>query len=341
MRSPSRDRGPFSLLTLVRSAELRRAFYLGATLSVVACSFPERTFIPADEFDKMKAAGGSSGSGGTAASGGNGATGAIGGNGGITSGGTSGAAGVGGEGGVAGTAGTGAAGAGGASGEGGTGATTAGGMGGSAGNTAGGTGGSAGTGAAAGTGGTGGSGTTNGLLISEYIESGNNKALELYNAGANPIDISACVLTRYINVGSGSTTAVVPMAAPGKILAPGEVWVICYDNSGNTIPPGSCDYKTDKLQHNGDDAYSLSCGSEVEDTFGELPAQTLSGGHWGTGTLNSEDAILRRKCSVTQGDTNLADVFVIADTWDGFVVGPPANPVDVSDLGLHCGNGGN
>lgn len=314
---------------------MRRALYLGAALSAFACSFPERTFIPADEFDKMKAAGGTSGSGGSAASGGNGATGAMGGNGGITSGGTSGTAGVGGEGGVAGTTG-GTAGNGGSSGGGGTGGVTTGGTGGSAGNTTGGTGGTAG--GTGGTGGTGGSGTTNGLIISEYVEgSGNTKALELFNSSSSAIDIGDCTLVRHVNVTVAGATSLdnIVVATSGTMLPPGTTWTICYSQTMNnlTLATGKCKTTSSSLQHNGDDAYVLSCGGIVQDTFGEDPAQTLTGGHWGeTVGVSSEDQTLRRKCSVSQGDTSLLDVFDPATEYEKF------SKDDVSDLGTHCGS---
>lgn len=279
----------------------------------------------------MKNAGGSAGVGGNAGSGASGAAGGSAGTGGMTTGGAAGVAGSGGEGGVAGTAGTGAAGSGGTSGEGGTGATTAGGTGGSAGNPTGGAGGSAG----GGTGGTGGS-VTNGLIFSEYVEgSGNTKALELYNSSSSDIDIGACTLVRHVNVTVAGATSLdnIVVATPGTMLPAGTTWTICYSQMTNnlTLATGECKITSASLQHNGDDAYVLSCGGFVQDTFGEDPAQTLSGGHWGD-AVSSQDQTLRRKCTVSQGDTSLLDAFDPGTEYDTYATN------DVSGLGTHCGS---
>ncbi|MEZ4374252.1 MAG: lamin tail domain-containing protein [Polyangiaceae bacterium] len=315
---------------------MRRVLYFGATLSAFACSFPERTFIPADEFDKMKAAGGTAGSGGSAASGGTGATGAMGGDsgtGGMSSGGSSGAAGVGGEGGAAGNAGnagTGAAGDGGTAGEGGTGATTAGGMGGSAGNPSGGMGGTAGT--TGGTAGTGGSGTTNGLIFSEYVEgSALNKALEIYNAGSQSVSLADCHLDKYLNAGTSAESI---SFVPANTLAPGEVFVIC--NAGMTVT-SACDQTTSGtstgISHNGNEVYVLVCLGVIEDSIGQIGSNISS--KWGTDPISTLDHTLRRQCSVTMGDTDPYDVYdPAADSWDGY------DKDDLTDLGMHCGSGG-
>ena len=45
------------------------------------------------------------------------------------------------------------------------------------------------------------------LFISEYVEGwSNNKAIEIYNPTANPIDLSEYMLIRYSNGGTTTTT---------------------------------------------------------------------------------------------------------------------------------------
>jgi hypothetical protein len=63
----------------------------------------------------------------------------------------------------------------------------------------------------------------------------------------------------------------------------------------------------------------------VKDAFGVVGQDMV----WGTAQTTSQDATLRRKCSVGTGDTNTADAFDPADEWDGF-------PVDtLGDLGQY------
>ena len=46
---------------------------------------------------------------------------------------------------------------------------------------------------------------------------------------------------------------------------------------------------------------------------------------WGTGLTSTENHTLRRKCTVTAGDTNIADPFDPATEWDGFAIDTFAN----------------
>lgn len=317
----------------------RKLGWLLLAAAAVACSFPERSFIPADEFDRLKDSGSN---GGSAASGGStGGTGAAAGGVGGSSG--SGAAGSGGTGATAGSAGAGGTTTGGNGGNGGS-AGAGGGAGGSAG-AAGGTGGSSGTagnssggtgggsGGAGGTGGTagnttggtgGGSGATVGVIFSEYVEGTNfNKALEVFNGSAAHVDLSTCVLNKYVN----AETTPTPLALTSFDLAPNKTWVICNTQIADA---SKCDRTDAFVSHNGNEAYSLVCSGVVEDTFGQTGAGSPP--RWGSGTTSSEDHTLRRKCSVTQGDTDLSDAFDPVNQWDGF----PKD--DFTGLGAHCGH---
>jgi hypothetical protein len=158
------------------------------------------------------------------------------------------------------------------------------------------------------------------IFFSEYIEGeGNNKALEIYNAGSTPIDLGNCHLERYQN---GSQSALPDVALEDSMLASGDVFVICQSNFAQ---PGRCDRLTADIQHSGDDAVSLVCDGATKDIFGRIGEDAV----WGTGLTSSENSTLRRKCSVLDGDTNGGDAFDPATQWDGFGLEM------YDDLGVH------
>ncbi len=160
-----------------------------------------------------------------------------------------------------------------------------------------------------------------GMILSEYIEgSSNNKAWEIYNGGASSVDLSACTLRLYRN---GGTTAT-DIALSGT-LASTETHVIC--NSSFSMP-GLCDQTSGSLNHNGDDAFDLVCDGMVLDSFGDTLGDP--GDAWTGGGISTQNETLRRKCTVTEGDTDLSDAFDPSVEWDGF-------PIDTFDnLGSHC-----
>jgi hypothetical protein len=67
---------------------------------------------------------------------------------------------------------------------------------------------------------------------------------------------------------------------------------------------------------NGDDAVVLVKGTTVIDSIGVIG--TDPGAEWGTGLTSTADNTLRRKSSITAGDTNTADAFDPSTEWDGF-----------------------
>ena len=169
------------------------------------------------------------------------------------------------------------------------------------------------------------------LYFSEYVEGGsNNKAVEIYNAGDAAIDLQACSIYRYSNgAGLGDHYEVFITEAQETLLGAGEVWVVC--NSG-IVDATNCDFLTSALNHNGDDALALVCGGDttwdIIGKIGEDPAAEF----WGTGDVTTKDDTLRRKCSVTTGDTTGDDDFDPAGEWDG------AAKDDLSDLGQYICN---
>ena len=88
------------------------------------------------------------------------------------------------------------------------------------------------------------------LIISEYVEgSSNNKAIELYNTGAEPINLAGHTLSYYFN---GKTTAGRTIDLEGTI-APKSTFVVAHSSATAEL--------ADKAQllsggswYNGDDA---------------------------------------------------------------------------------------
>lgn len=185
----------------------------------------------------------------------------------------------------------------------------------------------------------------NELFISEYVEgTGNNKAIEIYNPTANPIDLSDYKVQRYSN---GSGTLSDELSLSGTIQ-PYDVWVIAngQTTSGGTSP--ACDPALqamadqlgntypDPLYMNGNDAivlYKISTSSIV-DIFGHTNdpnMQTEDGwGPLGGYDFWTVNHVLIRKNTVTQGVTvNPTPTFDPTLEWDSL-------PVDTwTELGQH------
>lgn len=177
------------------------------------------------------------------------------------------------------------------------------------------------------------------LIISEYVEGvGNNKALEIYNASSQPIDLSQYFVARYSNGGTSHTAN-----SPGSIavqltgtLQPYDVHVGVLDKrdaqgTGQNIPVWDelqaladefyCPVYDDSyaFYFNGNDALVLYKGDindianqTVIDVFGKIGEDPGPGSGWSTafpyndesGVIVSQDHSLIRKATVTQGTNN-------------------------------------
>lgn len=132
------------------------------------------------------------------------------------------------------------------------------------------------------------------IIISEYIEDGNNKAIELYNCGPNPAalnEVGVCLV-------NGNATGCGANALLSGSLAPGAVFTMCRDGldlTPNATP--SCDYSDSSvMSFNGDDRLAVfqdtdlsgdySGADEILDAFGTLATKPV-GKPW-------EDTIYRR-----------------------------------------------
>ncbi|OSM51278.1 nuclease, partial [Aeromonas salmonicida subsp. salmonicida] len=144
------------------------------------------------------------------------------------------------------------------------------------------------------------------LLISEYLEgSSNNKAVELSNLGATPVDLSQYRLALYAN-GKPLTDAPTNSLALQGTLAPGASLVLA-NPSANAEILAKANQTSGNLVFNGDDALVLYRGSEIVDSFGQVGGDP--GTAWVSGSVSTLDMTLRRKATVTTGRTDAAGPF--------------------------------
>ena len=152
-----------------------------------------------------------------------------------------------------------------------------------------------------------------GLYISEYVEGGagrgGNKALELYNAGPDAVDLSVCEVVRYTN-GSMDPSASVTLVGSLPALS---TYLIC--NTG--FDDLTCDQDDNVINHNGDDAYEIVCAGMVVDSFGRRGEDP--GSEWSGGGVGTQDVVLRRSCTVGMGDPVSTDAFDPSVEWEEFV----------------------
>ncbi|MBX7098693.1 MAG: tandem-95 repeat protein, partial [Myxococcaceae bacterium] len=153
------------------------------------------------------------------------------------------------------------------------------------------------------------------LRFSEYVEgSSNNKALEIYNPFLTATNLTGCSLRLYSNGATSPTNTV----ALTQTIASHDVFVACNSLSNASIL-AACDLQVSAgaLGFNGDDVVELFCNGAAVDVIGQI-GNRGSGGGWGSGTVKTFDATLRRKCSVFRGDSNGTNAFDPALEWDGF-----------------------
>ncbi|HVK77854.1 MAG TPA: DUF4215 domain-containing protein, partial [Kofleriaceae bacterium] len=151
------------------------------------------------------------------------------------------------------------------------------------------------------------------LWFSEYVEgSSNNKALEIKNPLSSPIDLTGCSIQAAFN---GSNAFGAPIALTATVPA-NDVLVVCNTGMNASV---ACDVRTNAqtMGFNGDDTLGLFCGTTLMDVIGQL-GNTPGGGQWGSGLTSTADNTIRRKCSVTVGDTDPSDAFNPATEWTGF-----------------------
>lgn len=174
-------------------------------------------------------------------------------------------------------------------------------------------------------------------FISEYIEGwGNNKALEIYNPTDAAVDLSDYRLERYSN---GATVAQdnQKVALSGTLAANSVVVVVLdkqdpdgvgyeapvWDELAEAADLWVCPVydENNMMYFNGNDALVLRqiSSNSVIDIFGTIgddPGTTVQPdppGGWADMTQNHT---LIRKSSVTEGDTDALDDYLVTDQWD-------------------------
>lgn len=160
------------------------------------------------------------------------------------------------------------------------------------------------------------------LFLSEYVESGNVKALEFYNGTADPIDVAGWTVEGYFN-GSTSpwTTATATLSG---VVQPDDTFVLA--NSGLN---GVADQVKSGTWFNGDDGLVLrNATGTLVDSFGSLGVDP--GPSWGSGPTAATSNTLRRKATVCVGDTVFDDAFDPATEYDGL------GSVTTAGLGAHA-----
>jgi predicted extracellular nuclease len=172
------------------------------------------------------------------------------------------------------------------------------------------------------------------IFFSEYAEgTGFNKAIELANFTGAPVDLAAggYRLELYSNGAAAPSQSV---ALTGTV-ADGDVFVVSRADANPTLVAQADQLAPAVVNWNGDDAVALRKGGAagpLVDVLGQVGVDP--GTEWGTGVASTADNTIRRKPTVTAGDTNPADAFDPATEWDGF-------PVDTLDgFGSHTVGGG-
>ncbi|MBU1219953.1 hypothetical protein KKF34_06290 [Myxococcota bacterium] len=152
------------------------------------------------------------------------------------------------------------------------------------------------------------------VFFSEYMEGSSvNKALEIYFRSATNFDTANCSIQLYSN---GDSSPSSDFVLDSLTVNTGDVFVFCDDGisiSGFT-PAATCDMFTSASLWNGNDAISITCNGTVYDVFGQIG--TDPGTAWTNGGVSTLNSTLKRKCSVTTGDTNGSDAFDPSLEWE-------------------------
>lgn len=144
------------------------------------------------------------------------------------------------------------------------------------------------------------------LVITEYVEGGgSNKAVEISNLGTSSINLDAdqYVLSLYAN---GATDSSQTVTLTGNLAAGSS---IVYHNA-SALDQFKVGIESTITYFNGDDALVLTKNSAVIDRVGQLGVDP--GSEWtdpNDANFSTKDKTLRRKASITTGDTNATGVF--------------------------------
>lgn len=151
------------------------------------------------------------------------------------------------------------------------------------------------------------------LFISEYVESGNNKAIEIANFTGGAINLSTYSIARDVNSG-GSWGATLQLSGS---VSNGDVFVIAKGNAESSLTSVADQLSSqDAMLFNGNDPVGLFKNGTLIDIFGYFG---------GSSPNNFDDVVYRRKPTVEFPTT----VFNLAGEWDVYPEGTH------TDVGSH------
>ena len=149
------------------------------------------------------------------------------------------------------------------------------------------------------------------LFISEYVESGNNKAIEIANFTGNSVSLAQYTIARNVNSGASWGASLQLIGS----VANQDVHVITKGNAETALTSLADQLSSaDAMLFNGDDPVGLFKNGTLIDVFGTFG-----------GSNNYEDIVYRRKSSVDAPSTT----FNLIGEWDAFPQGT------YTDLGSH------
>lgn len=142
------------------------------------------------------------------------------------------------------------------------------------------------------------------LFFSEYIEgTSNNKALEIYNGTGADVTLTGVYSVQMFS--NGAATAGLTINLTGTVPA-GGVFVLAHSAAVTAILE-EADQTNGAGWFNGNDAVVLRKGPVFVDVIGQIGFNP--GTEWGSGLSSTADNTLRRKDTITGGDTNGTDAF--------------------------------
>lgn len=163
------------------------------------------------------------------------------------------------------------------------------------------------------------------LIISEYVEGGGyNKAIEIYNTSSTAVSLDGYTINLYSNGKTVSTSE----ELSGSVAAESTFVIVTSDTRAVDDLKAKADIFSGAVNFNGDDAFTLTLGDTVIDSFGQVGVQEV----WTAGGVTTKDKTLRRKADVTSGRTDATSAFDPSEQWLQF------DKDDFSGLGFHGEN---
>ncbi|VAW09293.1 Alkaline phosphatase, partial [hydrothermal vent metagenome] len=154
--------------------------------------------------------------------------------------------------------------------------------------------------------------TSGSVFFSEYVEgSGNNQALELYNATAASVELSTYTIEIYAD-GANLFSPTYTVSLIGT-LGSGDTVVVV--RAGSSLPG---EFQAGSLIFDGNDAIVLRDGTAIVDVIGQPGLDPVT--EWGTGDVSTQDNTLRRIASVCDGRTDPVNTFDPSLEWTGFAL---------------------